>query len=467
MMRPAPWLQAPYGLWVAALCAVAGHLLLWREQPLGPYLLPGCMALALLLGRPQLPSFDLVAFLGIGAAAGVTLWGSLSTGSRVWDGFVAWECFAHWLALGRPEELRLLAEPAVYCPARGYPLLQPILHSQLQLWLGDPGGRALFAALHAWLGLTAWSCMLHVGLDRRAARLCVLGLVLLPALVGAGEGGSDSGYAELLMACCLAQVAAAVIRREPVALALATLLLVLGKPEGVVHATIFATCLWWAGTTRLSFSAGLGAALGCLLHWIGPLQVLRTESQVGLAACWLPLLPCMIGAAWQVSRLGTLAAGAASSCWLLLQGFDLPASHVGYAFARMLNLGLNAEALPQIVPRVVYEALHPIRLGLSFVLPVAAAVALRRRRTPLGPGRPLLLATGCGLLAVMVFLTLLDPSSLDSFLRTGVDRYVLQWSGLCWITTGVLLARLQQSRPPTQGAAALGSSAAAPITSEP
>jgi hypothetical protein len=83
-----------------------------------------------------------------------------------------------------------------------------------------------------------------------------------------------------------------------------------------------------------------------------------------------------------------------------------------------------------------------VKVGLTFLLPAAAAALLRRRGMALGDAGALLAAIGLGALAIFAFVALAPANLRSDFLRTGVDRYIAQWVGVGWLTAGALLARL-------------------------
>ncbi|MFN9332021.1 MAG: hypothetical protein ACK6D1_05410 [Planctomycetota bacterium] len=453
-------MSAPWLLTTLALFALAAHPLWLLGLPLPPWLLAACGLAALPLARrellpPRLGSIGLAALLS--ALAAIT-WGSVATDSRVWDGFVAWGATAKWLALDGSLQQPVFADGATYLPSRGYPLLQPALLAQTMAWFGPLGGRLLFPCL--WLSmLFAVARTLHArSAPLRTIGLCAAALALLPAMTEGREGAADSGYADLLVAVLLTHAAAALLRERTLPFALACLLLPLTKNEGLVHAGVLVACAAARGGRAVPVAGAIGAAAGLLL-W-APLQARLAAPGSAPGWTWLalPLVPLAalafgVGLARPRWRL-PLALGSAAVAAAVVALGGLAATSLGAAIENLARLRLPWADLPRIAGRVLYEAVHPVKVGLTFLLPAAAAALLRRRGMALGDAGALLAAIGLGVLAIFVFVAL-GPAHLRSdFLRTGVDRYIAQWVGVAWLTAGALLARLA---PPAAAAnAAIG-----------
>lgn len=444
----APWLLA-----TLALFAVAAHPLLALGVPLPAWLLALCGVAALPLARGELrpPATGRLGGAALLLAVGAIAWGAVATDSRVWDGFVAWGNTAKWLAVDGTLQQPVFTEQAAFLPSRGYPLLQPALLAQTCAWLGPLGGRLLFPCLWLSAVLTLARTLHERRLPARTVALCVVAFALLPAFVEGREGGADSGYADLLVAVLLTHAAAALLRGQALALALACLLLPTAKTEGVVHVALLVACAAARGGRGLAVAGASGATLGLLL-W-APLQARLSAAgaEPGLGWLTLPLVPSAalaigVGLSLRQWRLPIALGGlAVTGAIVALGGFA--ATTLGPAFGNLAQLQVPWGELPRIAARVLYEAIHPVKAGATFLLPVAAAALLRHRRGALGDGGTLLLAIGLGFAAIATFVALGPPQLLDSFLRTGVDRYVAQWAGVGWLAAGALLAQLAAAKP--------------------
>lgn len=438
----APWLLA-----TLALFALAAHPLWLFGLPLPAWLLAACGLGALPLARRELrpPRLGPVGLAASLLALAAITWGACATDSRVWDGFVAWGATAKWLALDGSLRHPVFVEGATYLPSRGYPLLQPALLAQTMAWLGPLGGRLLFPCLWLSLLLTLARTLHARGAAPRTIGLCVAALALLPALAEGREGAADSGYADLLVGVLLAHAAAALLRGNALAFALACLLLPMAKNEGIVHASVLVACAAAVGGSAVPRAGAVGAAAGLLL-W-APLQarLAAPGGDPGLGWLALPLVPLAalalgVGLAQRRWRLPLALGGVAAAIAVVAAG-GFAANALGGTFARLARLDVPWSELPRIAGRVLYEAIHPVKVGLTFLLPAAVALALRRRGIALDGVGALLAAIGVGLLAILAFVALGPAHLRDDFLRTGVDRYVSQWVGVAWLAAGALLAR--------------------------
>lgn len=452
-------MSAPWLLTTLALFAVVSHPLLALGVPLPTWLLAACAAAAVPCARAELlpPRLELVGGGAVLLALAAITWGALATDSRVWDGFVAWGATAKWLALDGTLAHPVFTDGPAYLPSRGYPLLQPALLAQTMAWFGPLGGRVLFPCLWLSMLLTTARTLRGLGAPARVVSLCVAALALLPAFTEGREGGADSGYADLLVAALLTHAAAAILTGRALPFALACMLLPMAKNEGVVLAALLVACAAAQGGRRLPIAGAAGALVG-LLTW-APLQATLAAAGSTPGVGWLaqllvPIAALAFGVGWSLPRwrlpimlggAGLVAAGVA------LGGFA--ASSLGAAFGNLARLQVPWAELPRIVGRVLYETIHPVKVGATFLLPALAAALLRRRGGALGDVGALLAAIGLGLAAIAAFVTLGPPQLIDSFLRTGVDRYVAQWAGVSWLAAGALLTRMAPtSGPSTTGA---------------
>jgi len=440
--------SAPWSLTTLALFALSAHALWLLGAPLPAWLLAACGVGALPIARAELrpPRLAPLGLVGLLLALGAITWGACATDSRVWDGFVAWGATAKWLALDGSLQQPAFTEGPAYLQSRGYPLLQPALLAQTSGWLGPLGGRLLFPCLWLSMALTLARALHARGANPRAISLCVAALALLPAFTEGREGAADSGYADLLVAALLTHAAAALLAGRALPFALACLLLPMAKNEGVVHGALWIGCAAARGGRRLPIAGALGALLG-LSAW-APLQARLVAAGAPAGTGWLaqllvPIAALAFGLGLSLPRWRLPAVLA--SCGLVftvvaLSGFA--ASSLGEAFGNLARLQVPWADAPRIVGRVLYESIQPVKVGVTFLLPLLAAALLRRRGYALGDAGALLAAIGLGLAAIAAFVTLGPPQLIDSFLHTGVDRYVAQWVGVAWLASGALLARL-------------------------
>jgi hypothetical protein len=445
--------SAPWLLTTLALFALATHPLWLLGLPLPPWLLAACGLAALPLARrdvrPQ--SLGAVGLAALLSALAAITWGSVATDSRVWDGFVAWGATAKWLALDGSLQQQVFTEGAAYLPSRGYPLLQPALLAQTMAWFGPLGGRLLFPCLWLSMLLMVARTLRARGAPPRTVGLCIAALALLPAMTEGREGAADSGYADLLVAVLLTHAAAALLRDRRLAFALACLLLPMAKNEGLVHASVLVACAAARGGGAVALAGAIGTAVGLLL-W-APLQARLAAPGSASGAAWLalPLVPVAalaFGAGlarrrWRLPlALGSLAVAGAIAAF---GGFA--ATALGGAFAALGRFEVPWTELPRIAGRVFYEAIHPVKVGLTFLLPFVVAAWLRRRGVALDGTGALLAAIGVALLAIVAFVALGPVQLRSDFLRTGVDRYVAQWVGVGWLAAGALLAHGRPAEP--------------------
>jgi hypothetical protein len=444
----APWLLA-----TLALFALASHPLLAAGAALPTWLLAACGMAALPCARADLrpPRLGLVGGGAVLLALAAIAWGATASDSRVWDGFVAWGATAKWLAIDGSVAQPVFTEGPAFLPSRGYPLLQPALLAQTTAWFGPLGGRALFPCLWLSMAMTLARALHARGANPRTVSLCVAALALLPAFTEGREGAADSGYADLLVAVLLTHAAAALLTGRALPFALACLLLPMAKNEGVVHAALLIACAAAQGGRRLPIAGAAGALVG-LLAW-APLQAWLAAAGGARGVGWLaqllvPIAALAFGIGWSLPRwrLPIVLCGAGLVAAVVALG-GFAASSLGEAFGNFARLQVPWAELPRIVGRVLYEAIHPIKVGVTFLLPALAAALLRRRGGALGDVGALLTAIGLGIAAIAAFVTLGPPQLTDSFLRTGVDRYVAQWAGVSWLAAGALLARLAAARP--------------------
>ncbi|MCA8974793.1 MAG: hypothetical protein KDC98_08725 [Planctomycetes bacterium] len=438
--------RVPWSVWTIALLALAGHVLLLTEVPLGPWLLPLSAAVALLLGRPRLPSFGGIAAIAVvGISAAAIAYGSIATLDRSWDGLATWTANARWLAVDGTLQHAYFRDPAVLNLGRGYPLLQPMLLAQGMTWLGEHGARVLFPALWLLLVATLATALGRTALSQRSRAVAVLGLALVPIFVEPGRGSAESGFADLLVAVVLLLVAIALTEDLLLLALVACFLLPLCKNEGLVHAMIFTGAAGLAGRHRAAIGFAIGGSCGMAL-WILLQRQLMTPAPASAFASLLPaLLPVAaagLAMALAAPRTRWAAVVAVVVIAVALPWFDSFAeTTVGQALRSLVRLDLEWANVPAILGHGLQNLVFVRKLGLTFVILIATVIVVARR-VGLGPTRPLLLAIVIGNLAIMVFMASRPGANLELFLREGLVRYTAQWAGVCWLAIGLLWSRL-------------------------
>lgn len=468
-----------------ALLGAAGLGVLLAHGTVPGWLLPAVTAVA--IGVAALPRVrPAVAFptapaaprwLLVGTAAVLLVvvvaiaFGALATGSRHWDGVVAWDVKAAFLTEAPTLEQPYFRGDGVYCHSRDYPLLQPLSIALVERATG--GGRLVFAfALLIATGAIAFA------LRRRGASgawccLGVLAFALTPHLVNASRGGAyDSGYADAMLCTWVTVAAAGVLAGEGALVALATFLMVVTKPEGLPYAGALVGALWLAGGGRALVGAALGLGGGIALQL--PLQ--RDLNSAGAMA---GLVPALLAAAV------VAAVPLASDRWLRRRGANVTGENGGLRRrlgAALLLLPLALLALPVLplllgdadgsfgsylrdpsralarlsrLPEILVGALQHAVLhgsfGLTFVLPPVAALAARGRG--LAPAERALALFLLLLLPIWLAPFLLSPiDDLAHHLRSTFPRLFVHGTGAAWLfTTGVLAARTRDPLAAVRG----------------
>lgn len=432
----------PFTLCAFALVALYGHGTLLLGLPLQGIALPILLLLAAKLAPPRLPQLAWPVCVALTAAVGVITWGCLAGAPRIWDGFTAWNHSARWLAMDGTLEQPFFRDPAVFATNRSYPLLQPLAQAQLLMLFGSPWHRLLFPVL--WLATTVTVAKTLAAVDLRGwcRNLMVVGFALLPAFVEPREGSAESGYGELIVCFALTHAAAGTLTRRPLQVAAAALLLPLTKTEGSPFAIALVAALALCSCRRLAIGAALGATIGLLL-WLPLYEGLKHASGpslAGLPFSFAPLVVLLVFTLISERRwrwLGiTLAIAVALAFLFGTQGRP--------SISRAIDLhALHLAALPQCLGRMLVECVQPNKVGLTFVLPMIAIFLAMRRGLLCREHLAAILTGLSGAALLLLFLLCLPSESLQSFLHTGVDRYVSQWCGASWLIGGALLASLQ------------------------
>lgn len=361
--------------------------------------------------------------------------GALATGSRHWDGAVAWDLKARVLAASPTLEQPFFRDPAVYCHSRDYPLLQPLVMALLER-AGAPG-RLLFPAAFLLFAAAVGVSARAAGHGRHAPWFA-LAAACTPMVLAPTSGGFDSGYADGLLAAAVAATAAGLVAHWPVLVGAGAVVVTLQKPEGLPYAAMLVAACWPAAPRPVLVAAVLGTSLGgglvlALQRDLASGGTANSLAPLGLAAAAATLL--LLADGWLRRRQATprrralalaalLPAAALLLAWLPETGSL--GSHLDAARGRS-RLG----DLPAVLLTIAQWALASGRYGLTFVLPLLLLAAARRQ------GRPPPTALGAWLvLAVPVLCApfLLSPiDDLPHHLRSALPRLLLHWTGAVWV----------------------------------
>jgi hypothetical protein len=372
----------------------------------------------------------------LGAVHAELGWGALATPSRHWDGAVAWDVKAAVLTQAPTLTQPFFRDPLVYSHSRDYPLLQPLLRAQFER-NGLPG-RLVFP-LFAVLFIAAVFAAARRRHGMATALVVTTAAAVTPMITAPTSGGFDSGYADGLVAAALAVTAAGLVRSTATWIYGGACVLVLAKPEGLAYAAILLAAVWLRGERRALVAATLGitsggglalalqrdlagsgglppiailtAVAGCCGVWFADARLRRCEPQ--RLWRWLALLAFAIAA-------GVLFVALVPSTGSLGAHFD---------GARLLE---RLTRLPRIVGAIGFEAGASGRFGLTFVLALAAAIALRRRRfDPALASVSLWLALFLPVLC-MPFVT--SPlTDLEHHLRSTLGRLLFHVGTVAWV----------------------------------
>ena len=448
-----PLRKAPFSLWLLAWVGLIAHPLLFFGIPLGAWLLPLATTLAWTCCRPrpvdlgQWPVWIIIALVTLGIT-----YGAIATMDRSWDGLATWTANARWLSVDGTLEHPYFRDLDVFNYGRAYPLLQPILLAQAMTWLGEHGGRLLFPALWLLLVTSLAPPLRRAGLTGRPLNLMVLGLALVPIFIEPGSGGAASGFADLLVAILILYATIAVAENLGIQAMLACLLLPMAKNEGFAYALIIVTVAAFACRHAAARGAAVGSILG-LVIWL-PLQsqLIQPEAPFSAATLSLAAAPAL---AW---CLATTVSKSRSKILLLVLVIALAAgltalatlehTSIGFAVRRLTTLDFERSNLLQIAVAGLSQFVFVRKLGLTFLILIAVAGVLYRRRL-LGDLRPLFAILTLAGAAITAFLITRNPESLNLFLKEGITRYTAQWIGAAWLIIGLGIARLKSAETGT------------------
>jgi hypothetical protein len=399
------------------------------------------------------------------AVAAALAFGAIATTSRHWDGAVAWDVKAGFLAANPTLEQPFFRASGVYNHSRDYPLLQP-LWIALAERAGLPG-RAVLPVAYGVLILAVACGLRRAGVHGGRALLATLACGLTPLLVTPTSGAVDSGYGDAWLAASIAVAACGVAVRDPALLALGTFVCVQQKPEGIPYAGALVAAVWWRGD-----SASLRAAV---LGWLtGAALALALQHDLHTAGTGSIALPTLLA----VSALGSLVLGtdrwlarrgagttarlrlllvALPACLLALPLVPVMVDDAGGTYAAYLGEPSRALArlarVPEVLLGLLVFALLRGAFGLTFVVPIVAAVALRRRRVAdPAPALSAWLVLASPLLLAPFLLSAIDD--LDHHLRSTLPRLLLHWTGAVWLWAGTAWNAIATDAPNTTGAAA-------------
>lgn len=403
---------------------------------------------------PQGPAAPGVVVVSLGvlliAAVAMVAYGSLATPSRHWDGAVAWDLKAHYLADAPTLDQPFFRDPHVLVHSRAYPLLQPLLMAAGDRLFGSGGGRVVFPVLYAALALLIGVGLRRVGVAGSIAWLSAAGCVLAPRLANPTSGGADSGYADLLLLVATTAVAVGLLAKDPRLLATGGALAVMAKPEGMVYVGVAIAVAWCAGEGRRTRWVTLGWLVGAVA-WLpvqGQLQRLDDGGAFGLRLLPFGVAAAVLGtdALARYLRFGLRARVTSVALFLAAATAVLPwlpdAANPGFLgtlseyLADPGRVVRRLQRLPLIAIGAIGYAMPPGSFALAFAAPVVAAAAILWQRRRL-PARVVAAFVVGGLSAVFGAFLLSPEEDLDHHLRSSMSRLLLHWLGPAMLLAGV------------------------------
>lgn len=378
-------------------------------------------------------------------------YGALATPSRQWDGAVAWDTTARFLADGLSLEQPYFRDPAVLAYSRDYPLLQPLLLATFAQLGGPAVGRVVFPLLHALLGLLAFVGVRRAGGDDNLPWLAAAAVMLVPTLTSPGGGSIDSGYGDALLLLATTTIAVGLWHRHALLLTVGAVLAVTTKPEGLVYGgaasvvafvvtggrPAIATAAGWLGAAALwlpvqrelvtpgtaahgfafAFAAGFGIVTIAMAAVVAERRGWRWRGRLLLLA----VAAVSVGAAFVVVAPG-LPAGGALHAYL-------------QAPERLLQ---RLDRLPTFTLGMLNHALLRGGSGLVFWCGLLAAPLVWRQRGALVAPTVFLLVG----LSIVPWPFLLGPEvDLQHHLRSSLGRLLLHWTGPALVLAAAALAR--------------------------
>jgi hypothetical protein len=351
----------------------------------------------------------------------------------------------------------------VYCHTRDYPPLQPLLLAMLDRVTGGYGRLAFPALLLCLASLVAHGLTGPAGASRDAAWvrwLVVPACIATPMLVSPTSGAADSGYAELLLCTCVAAMAAAFLRAEPLLLGCSILLAIASKPEGLVYGLLPLLIAWCRSDRRMLAASVMGLAAGALT-WLPVQQHLQLSPHpAALERLGIGVGGLAVGAAATDALLRRLRATprarwttalfAAPLLLLVLPALLASVSHAGSTMATYLDdAGRGSrrlEQLPAIAAGFLEYGVFRFSFGATFLLPLAAILALGKASLT-ARTTPLMALLGLGLATVFAPFLLSPEPDLGHHLKSSMARLQLHWLGAAWLLGGALLQEMCRLRP--------------------
>ncbi len=463
-------------LWRLGVGTLLGLALFWyvgvpafRSALVPDWVLSGCLALGWIWPAPRrwlhgeaaagsAPRWLAAAvLLALAVLVALVAGGALATGSRHWDGMVLWDVRAQILAAEPTLDQPYFRDTGVYCHSRDYPLLQPFAIASLERLTG--AGRLLFPLLLACFAALVGIGARRVGTPAWLPWIMALACAGTPMLVNPSGGGADSGYADLLLATCVAAMAVGIARDQPLVLALGALLAIASKPEGLVVALLPIVVALARGARAQLHAAVAGYTVGMLswlslrarLHWGISEPSWEYFAVLGLAAALIGVDAFLrrVGARPRQRGLLTLSVGAFAAIAVLVLPIEWDAvdTAIGHYLGERGRLSGRLLQLPAILGGFVEHGVLRLNFGVTFVLPVLAAWALWRTHRPPPPRLWACAAfVGLGLAAILAPFLLSPEPDLRHHLRASMARLQLHWLGATWILTAGLLHELLVAR---------------------
>lgn len=386
---------------------------------------------------------------------GALVYGAVATPSRHWDGAAAHDAKSYWLSQAMTLQQPFYADPAVFHHSPDYPLLLPLLVAGGERWFGGVcgagSGRIWLPLCHALL-LVVLATALRRGLGgpRRALGV-VLACAVVPALIGVGGGGIDSGYCDPLLLLATTTLAAGLASRAPWELALGVVLAVASKPEGPVYAALALVVAFVLGRRRELIVLASALVLA-MLAWLPTQRQLLQLPPTSLMTSCLPLLgmSALLAIAFVVDRLvrgadhprrwraGLVAAAMVATvvCLPLLGAIVPPTSAVGVYLHRGYQPAQGLANLPAFARAWCDYTLWRWGFGGTFVLLLVVA-PWRGHRPAAGGGAGMFV--GLGLLVTALPFVLSHEADLQHHLRSSLPRLLLHWVGPAWLWIGLQL----------------------------
>lgn len=448
-----------------ALYAISSHLLLQADISLPVFLFPLCIVAGLAAGTRMrcpdqaatpigpAPWFPWVAFTLIVIAVSLMVYGSISSISRDWDGFVAWSLKAQYLTPPASLDQPHFTDSAIYGYGLAYPLLQPLCLGAMQSLFGDLPGQLLFPLVYVASVTTLLLSLSRQGLGRSAVWLGALAFALTPMWLNRGAGAVDSGYADLFLAYTLILAASGLLLCDRRLLFLGALLLPLIKPEGSVYALALVLITALSAPAKQHYAAAWGVTLALVL-WI-PLRSPEAGAlNIAGPLALFGLLLAIHMLAQRLSRRAMLAIGGGLLATFVITVYLSADSLRGSTnpllrdfVVHILDLPERLQNTPELLGGYAKALLSLNEFGLFFILSLGLLVLPKKVVGP-SPCQPLAAFFVAGLaLACLSMLFSPDPD-LEHVFRSRFNRLLLHWTGPGWLLITVWV--FQNNRPATQ-----------------